>query len=54
MAQESTIHIRIEPTMNYDLAVATLLNNGSEDVIIKACGRSISRAVGLAEMVRRR
>jgi len=54
MAQESTVHIRTEPTMNHVLVVVMLLNNGSEDVIIKACGRSMSRAVDLAGMMRRR
>ncbi len=42
------------PTMNYVLAVVAQFNNGSEDVTIKARGKAISRAVDVAEIVRRR
>lgn len=54
MAQESTVQIRTEPIMNYVLAVVTPFTNGNEEVTIKARGRSMSRAVDLAEMLRRR
>jgi len=41
--------------MNYVLAVVTQFSIGkSEEVIIKARGRAISRAVDVAEIVRRR
>lgn len=41
--------------MNYVLAVVTQFNIGkSEEVVIKARGRAISRAVDVAEIVRRR
>lgn len=41
-----------KPAMNYVLAVVTQFNNGSDTVVIKARGNSISRAVDVAEIVR--
>ncbi len=38
-------------TMNYVLAVVGQFNMGSEGVVIKARGKSISRAVDIAEIV---
>ena len=40
--------------MNYVLAVVTQFNVGSKEVFVKARGRSISRAVDVAEIVRNR
>ncbi len=40
--------------MSYVLAVITQFNMGESDVIIKARGRAISRAVDVAEIVRQR
>lgn len=54
MADENTVYIGKKPTMNYVLAVVTQFNSGSRDVIIKARGRAISRAVDVAEIVRHR
>lgn len=54
MAEENTVYIGKKPTMNYVLAVVTQFNSGSNDVIIKARGRAISRAVDVAEIVRHR
>jgi DNA-binding protein len=54
MAEENTVYIGKKPTMNYVLAVVTQFNSGSTDVIIKARGRAISRAVDVAEIVRHR
>lgn len=54
MAEENTVYIGKKPTMNYVLAVVTQFNAGSDDIIIKARGRSISKAVDVAEIVRHR
>jgi len=54
MAEENTVYIGKKPTMNYVLAVVTQFNSGSMDVIIKARGRAISRAVDVAEIVKNR
>jgi len=54
MAEESTVYIGKKATMNYVLAVVSQLNAGCDNVCIKARGRAISRAVDVAEIVRRR
>ncbi len=54
MAEENTVYVGKKPIMNYVLAVVTQFNSGSEMVIIKARGRSIGRAVDVAEVARHR
>ena len=51
---DNTVYIGKKPTMNYVLAVATQFNSGTADVTIKARGKSISKAVDVAEIVRNR
>jgi len=51
---ENTIFVGNKPPMSYVLAVVTQFNGGSDEVIIKARGRAISRAVDTAEIVRNR
>lgn len=53
MTEENTVFIGSKPTMNYVLAVVTQFNSGDE-VVLKARGRAISRAVDVAEIVRNR
>ncbi|MEM1630200.1 MAG: DNA-binding protein Alba [Saccharolobus sp.] len=43
-----------KPVMNYVLAALTLLNQGVNEIIIKARGRAISKAVDTVEIVRNR
>ena len=52
MAEENIVYIGNKPVMNYILAVVTQMNSGTSEVILKARGRSISRAVDVAEIVR--
>ena len=40
--------------MSYVLACITQLNEGNQDLILKARGRAISRAVDTAEIIRNR
>jgi DNA-binding protein len=52
---ENVIYIGNKPPMSYVLAVVTQFQgSGSEEVVIKARGRAISRAVDTAEIVRNR
>ena len=51
---ENTIFVGNKPPMSYVLAVVTQFNGGSDQVLIKARGRAISRAVDTAEIVRNR
>ena len=52
---KNTIFVGNKPPMSYVLAVVTQFNNNnSDEVIIKARGRAISRAVDTAEIARNR
>ena len=53
MAEENTVFVGKKSTMAYVLAVVTQLNQkGATEVLIKARGKAISRAVDVAEIVR--
>ncbi len=53
MPDDNVIYIGNKPVMSYVLAVVTQFNQGlSDEVLIKARGRAISRAVDTAEVVR--
>ncbi|HUC39119.1 MAG TPA: DNA-binding protein Alba [Candidatus Acidoferrum sp.] len=54
ISQDSTIYIGKKPTMNYVLAVVTQINSGLQNVVIKARGNSISKAVDVVEIARHR
>jgi DNA-binding protein len=53
-ADENVIYVGRKPPMSYVLAVVTQFNSGSDEVVIKARGKSISTAVDTAEIVRNR
>ena len=52
MSEENVVYIGNKPVMNYVLAVVTQMNGGGSEVMLKARGRAISRAVDVAEIVR--
>ena len=52
--EENVIYVGNKPPMSYVLAVVTQFNSGSPEVVIKARGRAISRAVDAAEITRNR
>ena len=54
MSKDNIVYIGNKPVMNYVLAVVTQMNGGTSEVILKARGRAISRAVDVAEIVRNR
>ena len=54
MSDENIVYIGNKPVMNYVLAVVTQMNTGVPEVMLKARGRAISRAVDVAEIVRNR
>ena len=54
MAEDNTVFIGRKGTMEYVMAVVTQFKAGSDDVIIRARGKAISRAVDVAEIVRHR
>ena len=51
---DNVVFIGKKPVMSYVLAVITQFTNGQKEVHVKARGRSISRAVDVAEIVRNR
>jgi DNA-binding protein len=54
MSEENIVYIGTKPVMNYVLAVVTQMNGGTSEVVLKARGKAISRAVDVAEIVRNR
>jgi len=51
---DNIVYVGKKPTMSYVLAVITQFSDGTPEVNIKARGRSISRAVDVAEVVKNR
>ena len=54
MTECNAVLIGKKPIMNYVLACITFFHGGAKEVSIKARGRSISRAIDVAEVVRHR
>lgn len=52
MAEENVIFVGKKPTMNYVLAVVTQFNNNVDRIVIKARGKTISKAVDIAEITK--
>ncbi len=52
--RDNSIYIGKKNTMNYVLACVTAVQSGSKDIIIKARGRAITKAVDVAEICRNR
>ena len=51
-SQSNVVFVGKKPVMSYVLACVTQLNDGNEEVILKARGRAISHAVDVAEIVK--
>lgn len=51
-AQDNVVFVGKKGTMAYVLAVVTQMNQGAKEVVVKARGKAISRAVDVAEIVR--
>ncbi len=54
MTDNNVVYVGSKPVMNYVLAVIKEFNNGASEVILKARGKAISRAVDAAEVSRNR
>ncbi len=52
--EDNIVYVGKKNIMGYVLAVVTQFNNGAEAVEIKARGKTISKAVDIAEIVRNR
>jgi DNA-binding protein Alba len=53
MGQESVVLVGKKPVMNYITACVTFFNAGSKEVVVKARGRVITKAVNTVELLRR-
>ena len=51
---DNVIFVGRKPSMAYVLGVITQFNDGKPEVLVKARGKAISRAVDVAEIVRRK
>jgi DNA-binding protein len=51
-AEDNVIFVGKKPTMSYVLAAITQFSDGQKEIHIKARGRSISRAVDVAEAIK--
>lgn len=51
--EDNLVYVGTKPVMNYVLAVMTQFNAGAQEVVIKARGKSITRAVDTAEIITR-
>jgi DNA-binding protein len=54
MPENNAVLVGNKPVMNYVLACITLFHSGAKEIKVKARGKAISRAIDVAEVVRRR
>ncbi|MFB0545225.1 MAG: DNA-binding protein Alba [Asgard group archaeon] len=52
--EEDVVYVGGKPTMAYVLASLTVFHGGRDQLILKARGRAISKAVDTAEIIRNR
>jgi DNA-binding protein len=50
---DNVVLVGVKPAMNYVIACLTFFNSGEKEVVVKARGRAISRAVDTIELLRR-
>jgi len=53
-SEDNSIYIGKKHVMNYVTAIVAQFNNGADEVVVKARGRAISRAVDAVEVVKNR
>ena len=51
--ESNMVRVGKKPVMNYVMACVTLFNLGSNEIIIRARGKAITKAVDTTEMLRR-
>lgn len=54
MSKEAEILVGKKPPMNYVLACLTAFHEGADEIVVKARGQSISKAVDVVEVIRRK
>lgn len=53
METPNLVRIGQKPTMNYVTACVTLFNSGNEEVMVRARGQAIEKAIDTVQMLRR-
>jgi DNA-binding protein len=52
MSQQNLVRIGKKPVMNYVTACVTLFNSGDEEVMVRARGHAIEKAIDAVQMLR--
>ena len=52
MSQQNLVRIGKKPVMNYVTACVTLFNSGNGEVMVRARGKSIEKAIDTVQMLR--
>jgi len=52
MSQQNLVRIGKKPVMNYVTACVTLFNSGNEEVMVRARGQAIEKAIDTVQMLR--
>lgn len=53
MTQGNLVRVGKKPVMNYVVACVTLFNSGTEEIMVRARGQAINKAVDTVQMLRR-
>jgi len=53
MSQQNLVRIGQKPVMNYVTACVTLLNSGNDEVVVRARGKAIEKAVDTVQLLQR-
>ncbi len=51
--EDNIVRIGKKPSMNYISACVTLFNTGNDQIVVRARGKAITKAVDVVEMLRR-
>ena len=52
MSQQNLVRIGKKPVMNYVTACVTLFNSGNEEVMVRARGKTIEKAIDTVQMLK--
>lgn len=53
MAERNLVRVGRKPIMNYVTACVTLFNSGNDEVMVRARGRTIEKAIDIVQMLKR-
>ena len=53
MAEQNLVRVGRKPIINYVTACVTLFNSGNEEVMVRARGRTIEKAIDIVQMLKR-